>query len=98
MLRRSDEIVVYVDAGAGDDNALGTDITMPLRTVHAAVAMTRTEKRKSGQPATIVLRAGTHFLSETIELSADDSLLTSVFFYTVLLDIWAKICVPGEKV
>ncbi len=61
---------IYVDFVKGSDTN-GGSITAPLKTVAAAVTMSRT----SGTPAqtAIVLRNGTHFLADTITLGLADS-------------------------
>ena len=64
---------IYVDATKGSDTAAGTE-SAPLKTVEAAVAKSRQATPSSA--STIVLRAGTYYLKETLALTAQDSGLT----------------------
>ena len=63
---------IYVDATKGRDSAAGSQ-SAPLKSVEAAVAKTRTG---GASGATIILRAGTYYLKETLALTAKDSGLT----------------------
>ena len=77
-------LVLTVDPQRGDDR-LGAAQTAPAsepapapyRTIAAAIeASRRLRAGTPGQPAELVLRGGTHWLAETIKLSAGDSWLT----------------------
>ena len=61
----------YVDAVKGSDSNPGT-MTAPFKTINKAV----TAARSAGQGSTIILREGTFYLTETIQLGAMDSGLT----------------------
>ena len=63
---------IFVDAAKGSDAAAGSE-SAPLKTVEAAIAKAR---KAAGAPSTIVLRAGTYYLKETLALTAADSGLT----------------------
>lgn len=60
--------VLFVDYEHGHDDAVG-DQLLPLKTLATAV-------RKSPPGGTVLLRAGVHFLRETVELDAASSQLT----------------------
>ena len=66
-------VELTVDSLRGDDAAAAPG-GRPFRTIAAAVEASR--NRRPGQPAHVVLKGGTHFLSETVELGAADSHLT----------------------
>lgn len=68
----------YVDPRMGDDGNRGTD-AQPFRSIHAALAAARKSPVRSTRK-TIALKAGLHFLNETIALVAADSglMLTAV--------------------
>ena len=70
-LRRSAESTYYVDAINGKDSNQG-NMDNPFQTIGYAVNVAR----KQTQPSTIVLRKGTFYLTDTIELNSDDSGLT----------------------
>ena len=61
---------LYVDAGKGSDTAAGTT-SAPLKTVGAALKLCGAKATKQ-----IVLRAGVHFLAETLDVGAALSGLT----------------------
>jgi len=61
---------IFVDAVQGSDSNPGT-ITAPLKTIGKAVTLSETSGSKS-----IVLRAGTFYLPETIQLGPQDSSLS----------------------
>ena len=64
---------VYVDATRGSDVNAGTE-AKPVQTIAHALLLARAA---AGPPAaTIILRAGTHFLAETVDLTPTDSGLT----------------------
>ena len=67
-------VAVYVDAGKGSDANPGT-ITEPLKTIAAAVALTR-RRGTAGAAKTVYLRAGTYHLAATVVLTGADSGLT----------------------
>ena len=67
----STEPSVFVDAVRGDDHHLGTEV-QPVRTVAAAIDICR----QPGGPRRVVLRAGNHFLNQTLRLGPSDSGLT----------------------
>jgi hypothetical protein len=69
---------IFVDYAAGSDSAPGTQAA-PLKTIAAAVALSRSVRTK-GVVATVVLRAGTHYLNATVDLNAGDSGLAFVAF------------------
>lgn len=62
---------IYADAVHGRDTNSGT-LTDPVQTVARAVALTRGTKA----PATVVLRAGTYYQREAVQLDERDSHLT----------------------
>ena len=77
----------YVDPVKGSDSNAGTEAS-PFLTVQRAVEQTRKNqdhsgRRRSSSGSTIVLRAGTHYLSETIVLGPKDSGLTVVNYKVV---------------
>lgn len=67
----ADDITFFVDYAHGSDSAPGT-IGKPLKTIAAALALAQ---RESG-PVTILLRGGTHYVTHTLQLSANSSGLT----------------------
>ena len=71
----STEPSVFVDAIRGDDHHSGIEVR-PVRTVHAAVDICR----QPGGPRRVVLRAGNHFLNQTLQLGPSDSGLTITAF------------------
>jgi hypothetical protein len=67
-------VAFFVDAVHGSDANPGT-LTQPFRSI--SVALTASHAVTSaGNPASINLRGGTHYLTTTLALDADDSLLT----------------------
>ncbi len=64
---------VYVDPTKGADKSRSGTIDAPFKTISAGVAAAR---NAAAPPATVVLRAGTHWLSETLVLTSADSGLT----------------------
>lgn len=68
-------LTVYVDAARGNDGNNGS-LTSPLRTIHAAVRMTRGPARSVGSAAEVVLRGGTYYVGSTVALGTEDSFLT----------------------
>ena len=74
------DLTFYVSP-SGNDNATGT-LSAPLRTLAAAVDAVRAARRRGAvaehrhPPASILLRAGTHYLANPIELLTEDSFLT----------------------
>ena len=75
-------LIVYVAVDGSDDpSPTRGDITNPFATLHAAVASLRTTRQHAPlpldqNPATIVLRSGAHYLSDTLRLTEEDSFLT----------------------
>ena len=69
-------VSIYVDYGAGSDANAGTQAS-PLKTIAAAVALSRVQRGAAGgAPIAIVLRGGAaHVLADTVRLSPADSLL-----------------------
>ena len=67
----ADSLDVYVDANKGNDSNPGT-LTEPVKTVAQAVKLSRLN-RQDQQQVVIYLRDGTYYLSQTIELGAEDS-------------------------
>ena len=61
----------YVDAVKGSDSNSGT-MSSPFKTINKAVMATR----EAGQYSTVILREGTFYLTETIELNSKDKGLT----------------------
>ena len=59
---------IFVDWSAGSDENPGTQ-DKPKKTIQAAVQASR----QATKPVAILLRNGTHYLSDTIHLGADDS-------------------------
>lgn len=72
---------IFVDATHGRDNNSGT-ITSPLATITAAVT-----KARAFAPATIVLRAGTYYLRNTVVLTPADSGLTIMNYEDELVEV-----------
>jgi hypothetical protein len=70
----ADALTFHVDYTGGNDGAAGTE-NHPFQTIHRALAATRAAGA-AGAPKSIVLKAGTHYLNETIELGTKDSGLT----------------------
>jgi predicted GH43/DUF377 family glycosyl hydrolase len=72
-------VVVFVDARRGSDSGGGRGSqAQPLRSLEAAIARVRQQRRGSGQPAgnaTILLRKGVYYLHAPIVLTATDSWL-----------------------
>lgn len=64
---------VYVDPAKGDDKTNSGAIGSPFKTIAAGIASVR---KAASPPATVVLRAGTHWLNETLVLTPADSGLT----------------------
>ena len=62
----------FVDYAGGSDANPGTQAA-PLKTVSAAVAAARVARASSPGAASIVLRGGTHVLSQTVVLGPQDS-------------------------
>ena len=77
----------YVDANKGSDTNSGT-MDSPFKTIGKAV----TAARAAGQSSTIVLREGTFYLTETIELGMQDKGLTIQNYQT------EKVWISGGKV
>ena len=69
MYTTKDADQIFVDYTHGSDSNSG-DITHPLRTINAAV------KLAEGRVATVNLRAGTHYLTETVQITPDNNGLT----------------------
>ena len=67
-------LTIYVDPTSGSDSDPGTR-AQPLASISAAVAASR-RRTQVDDPATIILRKGTYYLNQTIELDARDSHLT----------------------
>ena len=65
----------YVDATAGDDGNPGT-VDKPVRTIMEAVSLFRAGKKQLTDSGVIYLKAGTYYLTETIDLGQWDSYLT----------------------
>lgn len=65
------ELLVHVDAAAGDDGNDGLRVGAPLRTLHAARARVRAARAASGSAAqhATVLVAGVHYLASPLILS-----------------------------
>ena len=68
---RADAVTVYVDGSKGSDSNPGT-LGEPVKTVAQGVRLCRL-RSVAGQQRIVYLRAGTYFLSETINLSPGDS-------------------------
>eukprot|EP01060_Flectonema_neradi_P018001 TRINITY_DN2481_c0_g1_i1.p1 TRINITY_DN2481_c0_g1~~TRINITY_DN2481_c0_g1_i1.p1 ORF type:complete len:221 (+),score=52.70 TRINITY_DN2481_c0_g1_i1:43-663(+) len=62
---------LYVDFLNGDDSNNGS-ISHPLKTISSAVI----KSRGKGPDAFVYLRAGTHYLTETVQITAENSGLT----------------------
>lgn len=71
--RATDGTSIYVDATKGKDTGNPGTLALPVATVEKALALSRSAPSR---PATIVLRAGTHYLAETVALAPGDSGLT----------------------
>jgi hypothetical protein len=81
LLADSQSLKAFVDASAGE--AVGAtlgDASAPFGTVHEAVAALRAVPRAAGQRALVVLRAGTHYMTSTLELGPAESHLSIVNF------------------
>ena len=68
---RADVLTLYVDATKGSDSNPGT-LTQPVKSVMQAVKLSRVQ-READQQVIIYLRAGTYFLTDTINLGPEDS-------------------------
>ncbi len=64
---------IYVDPAKGVDNGHSGSIDSPFKSIAAGVAAAR---KAAAPPATVVLRAGTYWLGETLILTPADSGLT----------------------
>ena len=84
------DIVVYVDPVKGNDNNPGTS-SQPVKTIAAAVKVYRYKKTLKSEQGLISLKAGTYFLTETINLTAEDSNLV------ILGDRYDNTFVSGGK-
>jgi len=62
---------IYVSP-QGDDFAAGS-YAAPLCTISAALGRSRNQKKRTGQPAIILLREGTYALAEPLHLGAEDT-------------------------
>jgi hypothetical protein len=74
-LAPSGTLQFFVDAEDGNDASQGST-TDPFATVYRALNAAREAERTEGQEKTIVLKAGIHFLNETMALTTADSGLT----------------------
>eukprot|EP01043_Picozoa_sp_COSAG02_P072381 COSAG02_NODE_13619_length_1371_cov_2.121069_2_plen_228_part_00 len=77
-------LVAYVDPLRGDDTAGDGSAQSPFSTVARGLEVVRLRRSGAGKAA-LVLRGGTHFVSDTLVLSAADSYLSIV-------------AAPGERV
>ena len=66
------DISVYVDANNGDDSNPGT-ADKPVKTIHRALDVYRSQKKQMSDTGMITLAAGEYFLTDTIDLTLDDS-------------------------
>eukprot|EP00729_Bicosta_minor_P012267 gene12267-26219_t len=66
---------VFVDPLSGTDSAPGSQ-SAPFKTVAHAIAIAGSTKKKNGTPAAVVLRAGVHYLSTTLQIGQNLSGLT----------------------
>lgn len=85
--RTPEATTFYVDSTKGSDSNPGT-LQQPFKTIQKAVMIARSVEG----PATILLRKGTFYLSDTIRLGPEDSYLTIsnymgliVFFFAFFL-------------
>ena len=67
----SEASTFYVDANKGSDSNSGS-MSSPFKTISKAVMAAR----EAGQYSTVILREGTHYLMETIQLNSKDKGLT----------------------
>ena len=84
---------LYVDANKGSDSNSGS-MSSPFKTINKAVSVAHS----SAQDTTIVLRAGTFYLTEPIRLDAQDSGLTIQNYQDE--EVWisgGKVLVPNWK-
>jgi hypothetical protein len=75
LLCDTSNVCVFVNPNHGDDVSSGTTEYQPMKTLPAALAVTRVLRRTNpvGTTLTIVLMEGTHFLSKTLVLTSEDS-------------------------
>ena len=66
------DISVYVDAVKGDDDNPGTS-DKPVKTIQAAIRIYRYKKTSKSEQGLISLGAGTYFLTDTINITAEDN-------------------------
>lgn len=86
--------VLYVSPEGSDSNA-GT-LDSPLKNVFAAVSRLRSTRNKDQtEHATIILRAGTHFLPDTLTLQPQDSNLTIESFPGETATLSAGVLLPN---
>jgi hypothetical protein len=71
----ADTLTVYVSPSGSDGGNSGA-LSSPFATVAYALAQIRARRRVPGAGSTIVLMAGTTYIVDTIELTAEDSGLT----------------------
>ena len=64
-------VALYVDYAKGDDASGAGTLEQPLRTIAAAVA-----KAAGTKDATVLLRGGTHYTPQTVEIGPEHSGLT----------------------
>ena len=65
-----------------------------FKTIAAAVAAARDARTSASQPVHIVLKGGTHFVGETIQITAEDSCVLAVFLTVSLaVSLAVSLCV-----
>ena len=71
------DISIYVDPVDGNDKNPGTS-NQPVKTIEEAVRLYRYKKTMKSEQGVIYLKAGTYFLTDTINITAEDSNLAFV--------------------
>ena len=77
---------MYVDPTKGSDSTASGKVSSPFATIEVALAALR----KARAPRTLILRAGVHFLKETLVLTPADSGLTISGFPDGTEEAWVS--------
>ncbi len=78
----SDRMIIYVDANKGSDSNSGS-MSSPFKTISKAIEASR---RTSDQSTTLILRKGTFYLTETIQITPEENGLTIMNYHEE--DVW----------
>jgi hypothetical protein len=84
---------IFVDGTNGSDTAAGA-IDSPLKTVGAAVALSRKGNHSIANAPVIQLREGQHYLSDTIVLDKADSGLTIIAYKEEKVELSGGVLLP----